>query len=449
MRPAPIANDEPRLLLPRCTRLVHIGPPKTGTTDLQLACAQARSKLFDSGVYYPGNKASQRREIISFCHYLDGCRTTTKSSETSLSRAQLEQLAAGWEGMLCEINENNNKTIFISEEAIADHFSDEHIVQFARRVGRERIHVAVTLRSYPDMLLSRWNQTLKHRSSRTLEEWLNSFYELSAVSLPVIQRRSLDFSGLIERWANVVGPDKVTVVIPGRNDRDFLRSTFESLLGLPPQTLVDKQLASGPRNRSLTSTEAEMVRRVNERLEDIRGISWPLYASVMKGTALRGKGGAIRTMLAERHPTEGEDRLLLPRWAAERSISEGKRHAERIANIGVRTVGHLENLYATPTVVADNVPVVNDERLDMAVEALVGAVQAAAKIERRVATTTRTVNAAVDSPRKADSIRIRNLGPQDMASWFNTRELYRAMKIRLKYKFRTGRTMPLNPGDNE
>lgn len=44
------------LLLPPGTRLLHIGPHKTGTTALQVALSKARANLESQGVRYLGEE---------------------------------------------------------------------------------------------------------------------------------------------------------------------------------------------------------------------------------------------------------------------------------------------------------------------------------------------------------------------------------------------------------
>ena len=58
--------DGERLLLPEGTRLVHIGPHKTGTTSLQAALYAARPALLEQGVRHVGktrNPASAVRAV--------------------------------------------------------------------------------------------------------------------------------------------------------------------------------------------------------------------------------------------------------------------------------------------------------------------------------------------------------------------------------------------------
>src|SRR5699024_12572636 len=49
--------------LPERTRLLHIGPMKTGTSALQTAARDRRQQLLDHGVRYPGNRTNHRTEM--------------------------------------------------------------------------------------------------------------------------------------------------------------------------------------------------------------------------------------------------------------------------------------------------------------------------------------------------------------------------------------------------
>src|SRR4051812_3165340 len=47
--------------LPDGARLLHIGPPKTGTTALQVAMSRVRDEMLAQGVHYVGSGAKPRR----------------------------------------------------------------------------------------------------------------------------------------------------------------------------------------------------------------------------------------------------------------------------------------------------------------------------------------------------------------------------------------------------
>ena len=58
--------ESPRLELPERTRLLHIGPHKTGTTSLQAALYEARHAMLEQGVRHVGksrNPASAVRAV--------------------------------------------------------------------------------------------------------------------------------------------------------------------------------------------------------------------------------------------------------------------------------------------------------------------------------------------------------------------------------------------------
>ena len=53
------------LLLPEGTRLLHIGPPKTGTTTVQAAFHAAAPRLTSQGVHYAGRTRHPRRAAFA------------------------------------------------------------------------------------------------------------------------------------------------------------------------------------------------------------------------------------------------------------------------------------------------------------------------------------------------------------------------------------------------
>ncbi len=106
---------------------------------------------------------------------------------------------------------------------------------------------------------------------------------------------------LIERWADVVGIDHVTVVVVDDRDHTATLRAFEALLGLRTGTLAAVRDLS---NRSLTLAEAEAVRAFNiafrAELHDKA-----LHAKVMRLGAAQ--------YLKHRRPGPDEARIALPR----------------------------------------------------------------------------------------------------------------------------------------
>jgi hypothetical protein len=137
---------------------------------------------------------------------------------------------------------------------------------------------------------------------------------------------------LVQRWASIVGPENVTVVVLDEADRGFLLRTFEELLGLPAGLLA---VVPTGENRSLTLGEIELLRQVNIEFRR-RNWSDALYKKVVRD----GFGAQMQT----RTPSADELRITTPRWARERAAEIGAAAAKNLAASGVRIVGDVWTL---------------------------------------------------------------------------------------------------------
>ncbi|MQA02410.1 MAG: hypothetical protein GEV07_06690 [Streptosporangiales bacterium] len=307
------------------TRLLHVGPHKTGTTTVQGAFNLARERLAELGVYYPPGRQPVRaaQAITGGTAPLGEDKPQTKHWNTLVRRVN----AAAAE-----------KRIVVSSEFFADGDDDA-----ARRVvealsGDDPLHVVVTLRPLTKIVSSQWQQYVQSGLRMGYADWLHQMFEVPPYNSPTPSFwRRHTHDQLVERWAAAVGTENLTVVVADESDPMMLVRTFESLLGLPEQTLVPERART---NRSLTAGEVELVRMLNVQF---RASGWPedLYAKFLRY-------GAIMKMKAEHAPGPDEAKVVTPRWALERAAAVGGAAAAKIANSGVRIVGDLDSLGAVP-----------------------------------------------------------------------------------------------------
>jgi len=59
------AANRDELLLPEGSRLLHIGPPKTGTSAIQSAARVALPELYEYGVHYPNLGREHGKAIVA------------------------------------------------------------------------------------------------------------------------------------------------------------------------------------------------------------------------------------------------------------------------------------------------------------------------------------------------------------------------------------------------
>ncbi len=324
---SPPADD---VRLPDGTRLLHIGPPKTGTTSLQSALFATRPALRAQGVRHAGrarNSASAAQAV---------------TGRTSMFIGGAVPPISRWERLLHEVQHAPEPRVIISSEFFAD-AKPEAIRRIVDDLDPDRIHVAVTVRPLASILTSQWAQYVADGMGASFDRWLESMLS------PGDRRLSPSFwvrhrhDELVDRWATVVGPDRLTVVVVDAERGAVLRA-FERLLGLTIGSLVaDPDLA----NRSLTLPETEAVRAFNVQFKRA-GLPKPLLSRVMHF-------GATRAMKRQA-PDPSWPAIEVPAWALPETARLAREIVDGIARSGVRVIGDLEGLARVPDPPAGDAP---------------------------------------------------------------------------------------------
>ena len=336
------------------TRLLHIGPHKTGTTAIQGAFHLARARLADAGVIYPGTGRQPLRSILA---------VTSQPALMGESRPRM----AHWDYLVREVHAAGAQRVVVSSEFFAE-ADDEAIRRVVGDLGGPLVHVVVTLRPLTRILPSQWQQYMQNGYCMPYLEWLEGILrDPPRTPTPGFWVRHRH-DKLITRWMAAVGPQNLTVVVVDELDREMLLRTFESLVGLPAGFLRPEKSAA---NRSLTLGEAELARLINE---EFKRREWPVanYAAFMRYGALK--------QLKTRQPAEDEQRIATPPWARYRAAEIGAEMARNIAALGVRVIGDLAELGRPPDSLAqaeaDDWPARPLVPAEAAVQALVGAFMA-------------------------------------------------------------------------
>ena len=306
------------VLLPRGTRLLHIGPHKTGTSSLQSAFHRARRGLASHGVLYAGPNRQPLRAAQA---------AAAIGSPDATARP-----IRPWSELVREIRASRAQRVVVSSEWFAD-ARDEAIRRIVEDLDPARVHVVITVRPIASILPSQWQQHVQAGLEVAYEPWLESvFGGTSALATTFWRRHRHD--ALVDRWAAAAGPANVTVVVADPRDHGAVLRTFERLVGLPAGLLVAERDRS---NRSLTRPEVELIRALNIGLGERR-----IDPRVRLDLVLFGAAGHLRG----REPTGEEARIETPEWAVARAIEVGLEIAGGIASSGVRVLGDLDTLVA-------------------------------------------------------------------------------------------------------
>ena len=313
-------SPEPLDALEAGTRLIHIGPQKTGTTSIQLALFGMRQELEELGVYYP--KGSHRRRRAAFSLGLpDGLR----------SGSPIEP----WQRLVKEVARAGDARVCVSNEDFARASDPAVIEQIVRELGGGHpVHVVLVARRLDLFLPSQWQERVKGRVRLSWEDWLGVILGEDDTEW---EHRNVwlghDLAGLARRWLEHVEPSQLTVVVTDEQDRTQQTRVFEQLLGLPPGTVRSDPTKS---NRSLTLAETELVRAIN--------VMWARAGwSHESYRALVAKGFVLP--LVRQSPTgSGPRSAVLPDWAHARVRELSDRRVEELSALPSRIIGDLGQL---------------------------------------------------------------------------------------------------------
>jgi len=443
------------LLLPERTRLFYIGPMKTGTTSLQQAAHAARATMYRHGVYYPGKGRNHRLAINAFLKRPDTMvagRTIIPGQ--SVADVRFVPSENTWNSLIEDIESEPEKRIMISHE-FASNASEEEAKRFVDELGPSCTHIAITLRPLSDMLRSHWIERIKSGERKRFDEWLTTMLDPEATTISTNLKRQTDQAALVERWANAVGPENVTVIVASSDDKNLSTSAFEEMLGLPERTLTGSIQDGRLSNRSLSQSEAELIRQLNVAVNRPDELSWHVYREVIQR-------GSVFQMLEHPSSTKSDPKVRIPAWAADTIVELAIKHVRRIEATGVRIVGNLESLCYKPIVATEDVENSDTIQLDIAANALIGSVNGAMNYENKLSKQIDKLHRRIDrsnekrrnSKHKAENAKRNSLRsaldqfpaekqPDKAARALSTRQLMRALKIRLVYKLRYRRSMPL------
>lgn len=339
------------LPLPPGSRLLHIGLMKTGTTAIQRAASARRRALLRQGVLYPGRLYNHRQAALALMNRQPASLGATPPVDA-------------WSDLCTEVERSSADRVWVSNEFICG-ADEETASRFLAALGPQT-HVVVTLRGVASILPSLWQQYVKIGSTQELADFLAvTLAEHPDPALLPNSHARHDQGAVVRRWAQLVGPEHLTVVIGDASEPQRVQKAFEGLLGLVDGTLEPVDARGYATNRSLTAPEAALMLEVNRRLPDGVMTEEELVRIV--------RNGAIRRMLEARSDYASDLRLGLPDWAAVRAAALGSRYADEIAAAGVTVVGDLADLGRRPEEAGSaELPV--QVPAGLAAEALVGAI---------------------------------------------------------------------------
>lgn len=371
--------------LPDGSILLHIGPQKTGSTALQSSMHQGREALAAQGVCYPGKRLRPQSAGWAVMGVAAVGRTSPPISE--------------WTTFVEEVQSTDLPRVCVSNEDFG-RAGDSAIERIVGDLGADRIHLVFVARRLDKLLPSHWQERVKAKMTMTYEEFLHHVLDTPEIDWEAtVTWEPHDVEKVVGRWAKYLPREQMTVIVSEEQDRRLVPEVFEKLLGLSPQTLEPVTIAN--RNTSLTFTQTEAVRHLNQVAKDESWTPQQYWRIVQEGVvkALRKAG-----------PETGGPRITgLPAWAIPLVAERSQAQVDAILSSGVRVIGDPQRLLLDANAKPVEVPASPETiPMDMAVRLVSGAVEGAGSLHKRQL---REARSAKKSPghRPAESLSGREL----------------------------------------
>ena len=297
-------NDPLTRSLPADAVLLHVGPPKTGTTAVQGAFQHAKAELAEHGVHCAGR---ERRAKAPLSNLLNGDGT------------------GAWQRLVDSAVRAGDQRVWVSNEDFAS-VDTKIAARIVRDLGGPRVHIVYVVRPLDKLLPSQWQQRVrKSNLAPTYDDWLAEVLGDRRTAAHKHFWVRHDLAPQVAKWMGD-DPSRFHFVIGREGDYDFLPHALEDLLALPRGILVP---ARGT-NSSLTLPGAELIRQLDALVAE-SDVDTRWYRTEIKPM--------LSKHLRNRPPDPADDRIELPDWAAPRVRELNQQRAAFIRSYAGHVVG--------------------------------------------------------------------------------------------------------------
>jgi hypothetical protein len=301
---------------------LHVGAPKTGTSQLQDLLFLNRHGLREHGVLYPAERFDD--------HFMAAIDLLGKEW------GGLEERASGaWARLVDAANAFDGPTVVISHEVLAGASAEQAAAALSELDGE--LHVVCSARDLRRQVPAEWQEGIKHRRTLTYAAFCADIIREEPKTQLVRWFWTVqDVPAVLRRWGSMVAPEHVHLVTvpPAEAPRELLMQRFLGLLGIDPDWL---ERPSDRANASMGAVETTFIRKLNGRLpgSELPGDIYRLYVrELLVHRTLAGRQGSVRIALP--HGLDNWVEQRTGRWLAE------------LAEAGYDVVGDLAELAPGP-----------------------------------------------------------------------------------------------------
>ncbi|HSV38277.1 MAG TPA: DUF6752 domain-containing protein [Nocardioidaceae bacterium] len=325
------------------TLYLHVGAPKSGTTYLQRVLEANRSVLADAGVLVVGD------------NHLDRIHAAMVVREDPRLAKLGPQANNAWQRLVKQVRDWSGAKAILSYELFAGADADQ-VEKALKDLGGIDVHVVVTARDFARAVPSAWQERLKFALTTGLEEWKPR--PESAGPRAEWGWRTMDPAGVARRWGRRLPAAHVHIVTVPRAgaDKDELWRRFAAACDLDvPGLSTDVERV----NESMGVVAAELLRRVNEKVED------PISNNREHALWLRD------TLAHQVLVTLGNEPIGLTDAQYDDAATRSEESINQVRSAGYDVQGDLEDLRATRPEARTPSEVTEGELLDAATQTIV------------------------------------------------------------------------------
>lgn len=296
---------------------LHVGAPKTGTSQLQDLLYINREGLRAKGVLYPAERFDH--QFLGALDLLDK------------PWGGLEAEAGGAWSWLVEQANAFDGTVVLSHEVFAGATAEQAKSAVAALDGE--VHLVYSARDLARQIPAEWQEGVKHRRQLTYARF-SSDLRADQPKTPMAKWfwSVQHWPDVLARWSGSLPADRVHLltVPPPESPRSTLMQRFLDLFEIDPVWLP---LSSERANVSLGAAETALIRRINEMLPADR-LEGPVYRHYVREVL-------VHQTLA---PASASPRIQLPPDLAEWVTATTQQWIDELAAAGYDVVGDLDEL---------------------------------------------------------------------------------------------------------
>lgn len=238
--------------------IIHIGPPKTGSTSIQDMLNSNQCQLAQQGFLYPlSGRVSEagyymvnrfdRR--VKYRSPLNSHRVLAWSLDDRVEGLNADSV---WQSLIEEIEASTTHTIILSAEAFAQ-LSKEKIYRIANYLKAYKVQIVAYKRDYLSHALSMYTQNVKR----------GRVYSSFGKFIRVREERLFDLPQIVSNWSEAFGKECFHIKNFDTIKKQGLTLDFLIYMGLSAEESASISSNTGKKNPSPSPSKIRLIRFVN------------------------------------------------------------------------------------------------------------------------------------------------------------------------------------------